>query len=280
MNNSDISNKRKILRFLKKIWILNFLRRIFKASKVPNRKYAQIVKWGIHSREDTNYTYHLTEINMKYLADFISVVTNADKRQVLSYFEEADQDKELQKSILDAVDQSAFKHVADREVRFGRRLGWYAFARIMKPKTIVETGVDKGLGAILLCAALLRNKEEGYPGKYYGTDINPEAGYMLTGKYKETGEILYGDSIESLSQLQTPIDLFINDSDHSKDYEYNEYQTIRKLMTSQTIILGDNSHQSDKLALFSNETGRKFLFFREEPLDHWHPGGGMGISYL
>ncbi len=280
MNYSDNSLKRKVLRFLKKIWVLNFLRRIFKASKVPNRKYAQILKWGIHSREDTNYTYHLTEINRGYLADFISVVTQADKKQILHYFSEAGQDEALQKTILQAVEQSAFKHVADQEVRFGRRLGWYAFARIMKPEIVVETGVDKGLGAVLLCAALLRNKEEGFPGKYYGTDINPAAGYMLTGKYKEVGTVLYGDSIESLSKLQTPIDLFINDSDHSKDYEYKEYKTIRNLMTDKTIILGDNSHQSDKLELFSNETGRKFLFFREEPLNHWHPGGGMGISFL
>jgi predicted O-methyltransferase YrrM len=159
-------------------------------------------------------------------------------------------------------------------------LGWYAFARILKPKIVVETGVDKGLGSVVLCAALLKNKEEGFPGKYYGTDINPNAGYLLNGKYKEVGEIKYGDSIETLKSFKKSIDLFINDSDHSIEYEYREYLTIKDKINDRTVILGDNSHCSDKLVLFSNETKRNFLFFSEEPLNHWYPGGGIGISFV
>ena len=84
---------------------------------------------------------------------------------------------------------------------FGRRLGWYAVARAMKPRVVVETGVERGHGALLLCAALLRNAAEGAPGRYYGTDINPSAGWLLAGRYAETGKILYGDSIASLGAL-------------------------------------------------------------------------------
>lgn len=270
---------RKVLRFLKKIWLLNFLRRIYRAGKLPLRKSVQILKWGIRSNEDTNYTYYLTPTNITYLAHTIAVVMGVSPAIVLEYIHEAREDKDLRESILTSIKHSNFKHTADREVRFGRRLGWYAVARILKPKTIVETGVDKGLGAVLLCAALLKNKAEGFPGRYYGTDINPEAGYMLAGKYKQTGEILYGDSIESLSRFTEPIELFINDSDHSVDYEYNEYKTIERLINERTIILGDNAHYTDKLALFSNKLNRKFLYFQEVPLDHWYPGGGIGISY-
>ena len=87
---------------------------------------------------------------------------------------------------------------------FGRRLGWYAVARAIKPRLIVETGVERGHGALLLCAALLRNGEEGAPGHYLGTDINPGAGYLLSGKYKAAGKILYGDSIMSLREISEP----------------------------------------------------------------------------
>ena len=93
--------------------------------------------------------------------------------------------------------KSPQKEYADLRVDFGRRLGWYAFARTMKPKIIVETGVDKGIGSVLLCSALLKNKEEGFEGRFFGTDINPEAGYLLNGKYAEVGKILYGDSINT-----------------------------------------------------------------------------------
>ena len=93
------------------------------------------------------------------------------------------------------------------------------------------------------------------------------------------GKILYGDSIQTLLQFNDKIDLFINDSDHSSEYEYREYMTIKDKMNAGGIILGDNSHDTDKLAIFSFETNRNFLFFSEEPRGHWYPGAGIGISY-
>ena len=270
---------KSILRFLKKIWVLNFIRRVFKATRVFNKKNIQIIKWAINSKEDTNFTYNISDTNILYLAHTISVVTETDYKTVLRYMEEAENDAELKDTIITATKDSPFGRYADLEVRFGRRLGWYAFVRVLKPKIVIETGVDKGLGSILICSALLKNKEEGFEGKYYGTDINLDAGYLLTGKYKEVGEILYGDSINTLSHFPKNIDIFINDSDHSADYEYQEYLAIKKIITDKTIILGDNSHCTNKLAIFSNETDRNFLFFQEVPKDHWYPGAGIGISF-
>ncbi len=271
---------RKILRFFKSIWIINFIRRIYNASKYFNYRYRQILKWGITSKEDTNYTYNLSPVNIHYLAKTISVVTGVDYPLILSYINEAENDTVLKNSIIESYKNSPLKKYADPEIRFGRRIGWYAFVRALKPEIIVETGVDKGLGSVLLCAALLKNKAEGFEGRYYGTDINPAAGYLLCGKYKEAGEILYGDSIKTLLQFTKNIDLFINDSDHSAEYEYKEYLTIKNLITDKTVILGDNAHCTDKLAVFSDETNRDFLFFNEVPINHWYPGAGIGISFI
>jgi len=49
--------------------------------------------------------------------------------------------------------------------------------------------------ACVLTSALLINSKEGHPGRYFGTEIRPEAGKLLSGKYKTVGEIIYGDSI-------------------------------------------------------------------------------------
>lgn len=239
----------------------------------------QIIKWSINSNEDTNYTFDLSPENVHYLAHTISVVTEKDYTLIVNYINEAESDLSLKATIINSIKNSPFKKYADLEVRFGKRLGWYAFARVLKPKIIIETGIDKGFGSILLCAALLRNKKEGFEGKYFGTDINPNAGYLLSGPYKNVGEILYGDSIESLSRFREKIDLFINDSDHSPEYEYQEYLTIKNKITDTSIILGDNSHCSNKLAIFSNEMNRNFLFFNEMPKNHWYPGAGIGISF-
>jgi hypothetical protein len=125
----------------------------------------------------------------------------------------------------------------------------------------------------------MRNGEEGSPGYYYGTDINPKAGYLLSTPYTKFGKILYGDSIESLQKLQDGIDVFINDSDHSAEYEQREYETVKAKLSPSAIILGDNAHTNDKLLKFSLATGRQFVFFQEKPLHHWYPGAGIGIAF-
>ena len=244
-----------------------------------NKKYIQILKWGVRSRETANYTYDLTERNILYLAQTISVITGVDSKKIIEYINEARNNEHLKEHIISATMKSPQKEYADLRVDFGKRLGSYAFARTMKPKIIVETGVDKGIGSVLLCSALLKNKEEGFEGRFFGIDINPEAGYLLNGKYADVGRILYGDSINTLSQFTEKIDLFITDSDHSADYEYREYLTIRDKISENAVLLGSYSYTSDKLSIFSYETKRNFLFFREEPKGHWYPGAGLGISF-
>ncbi|MCB9332287.1 MAG: class I SAM-dependent methyltransferase [Lewinellaceae bacterium] len=270
---------KSLLRALKKIWLFRFLRRIYLASTYFNHKYIQIIKWGFNSNETSNFTYKLTQSNLAYLSFTVSAVLNENYQTVRAYIDEAQNDTALREHILETTRNSSQRKFADEKILFGRRLGWYAFVRALKPKLVIETGVDKGLGSVLLCAALLKNAEEGFPGKYLGTDINPEAGYLLAGRYAEVGKILYGDSIESLSKIEEPIDLFINDSDHSISYEYREYEVIHKLLTARSIILSDNAHVSGSLADFSLKTGRHFLYFQEEPENHWYPGAGIGISF-
>lgn len=253
--------------------------RVLRASKYYNKRYLQIIRWGFISREGGNYTYDLTETNMIYLSQIVSITTGASITQVQHYIKEAKSDKVLEDHIKKETKRSSQSKYADLRVAFGRRLGWYAFVRALRPKVIIETGIDKGLGSVLLCSALLKNKAEGFDGKYYGTDINPHAGYLLKGQYSEVGKLLYGDSIETLKRFNQKIDLFINDSDHSAQYEKNEYYTVLSKLSPNAYILGDNSHVTDELVRFSIQAGRKFLFFKEEPLNHWYPGAGIGISF-
>jgi hypothetical protein len=139
--------------------------------------------------------------------------------------------------------------------------------------------VDKGLGACVLAAGLKRNAEEGFPGHYYGIDSNPKAGFLFSGEYKTFGEIVYGNSVECLKTLDVSIDLFINDSDHRRDYEAEEYRIIAPRLNDKSIVLGDNSHGCDALLEFALSSGRRFLFFQEKPSDHWYPGSGIGIAF-
>ena len=265
--------------------MINFLKNIYRklkrfsiASKYYNFKYLQIFNWLFNSKEDSNFTYSLNKTNLEYLAHTISIVTGSDFDICFKYLQEPYKNLELLKHIEFKIKNNA-NIVTDDRIEFGRRLGWYALIRIVKPKVIVETGVDKGLGSVLLCSALKLIKEEGFIGKYIGTDIDSGAGFFLDGVYKEFGNILYGDSIESLKILNEEIDFFINDSDHSSMYEEKEYETIKNKLSKNCIILADNAHVTDKLSNFSIINKRKFIFFKEVPQNHWYPGAGIGISY-
>lgn len=237
------------------------------------------IRWLFESREHTNYSYDLTAANKDYLGAFVCHITGRPFAEVRGYITELEQDTELISHVQKLTAASEQRYVADRQVRFSKRLGWYAFVRAMKPAVVVETGLDKGLGSCVIARALQRNAQEGVRGHYYGTDINPKAGYLFSGELAQFGTLLYGDSLESLRKLPGTIDLFINDSDHSADYECAEYELIKNKLSPTAVVLGDNAHATEELFKFSMKYGRGFLFFGEQPLGHWYPGGGIGASF-
>lgn len=259
--------------------LLNIPRRFWLALRYYWPQLKRIGWWTFSSREDTNFTYDLTSRNITYLAHTLATVCSCPIERAEQYLEEARKDAALSAHVRNQIKSSRFRYITDFCGLFGRRIGWYALVRLTRPKVVVETGVDKGHGAIIICAALRRNTADGFPGRYYGTDINSNAGFLFAAPYSTFGTILYGDSIESLQKLTEPIDLFINDSDHSSEYERREYEVVASKLSAGAVILGDNAHSNSELANFSRANSRCFLFFKEEPDNHWYPGAGIGISF-
>lgn len=238
-------------------------------------------RWLRDSQETTNFTYELTELNLQYLASFLAEVSGRSLQDAQAAIDELHGDDELRQHVQrkTAAAPAAIRATADPEARYARRVGWYALARLQKPRLVVETGVEKGLGACVLCAALRKNAAEGSPGRYLGTDINPDAGWLLDGPYAEHGRMLYGDSLESLRALEGPIDLFVNDSDHSLSYEAREYEAVAAKLSPAAVVLSDNAHMTPALWDFARATDRRFLFWAEWPDRHFYPGGGIGAAF-
>ena len=252
-------------------------RRRSAAMRYYDQRLRMIEEWAPKHTEESNFYYDITDRNKDYLAHTIAVVTSKNWAEVRSFIRELDEDQALRRHIVAALRE--IEPHAEIDVAYGRRCGWYAIARALKPAVLIETGVDLGVGSCILAAALLRNAKEGFPGCYFGTDNRPDAGQLFSGHYAAQGSILYGDSLDTLKAFTEPIDLFINDSDHSPEYEAREYDTIAAKLSPKAIMLGDNSHSTDCLSRFSTEQNRRFLFFKEEPKNHWYPGAGIGISY-
>ncbi|NER33267.1 MAG: class I SAM-dependent methyltransferase [Oscillatoria sp. SIO1A7] len=253
--------------------------RFYNAAKTYTSLPWQILKWTFTSKEWTNYTYDLQDLNQEHLIYFISQITNTEIIKVREYIAELENDEKLKEYIRETTLKSDRSFLSDTEARYGRRLGWYAFTRIKKPKVIVETGVDKGLGSVVLAAALMKNASEGFEGHIYGTDINPKAGYLLEKEpYNSYGTIIYGDSIETLKSFPHKIDIIITDSNHDPNYELKEYETIKDRLNPGCLVISDTAHHSNKLIEFAETMNWNFLYFQEAPKG-WFQGSGIGVAY-
>ena len=232
--------------------------------------------WRTQETELSNFYYALEDSNIGDLSSTLSVVLGVSINEIEGYIAEIQSDVALRAHFRNFL---AENKMGDSKAEYARRIGWYAIARSTKPKLIVESGVSDGLGSCILSLALMNNASEGKSGRYIGIDINSNSGKLYARPYRDFGELIFSDSHDALSMIDSSIDLFICDSNHDKNYEYEEYVRIISKLSLNGIILGDNSHASTSLRNFSVERGRKFIFFQEKPKDHWYPGGGIGISY-
>jgi len=231
------------------------------------------VLWLFRSKEFANFTYDLTPSNKEYLAWFIANVCDTSDGEIRDYFEELESNVGLKKYINDRLQQHRRGNEISREAFFGRRIGWYAIVRATKPKIVVETGTEKGLGSLVLAEALIKNKF----GSLITIDIEPSSGLLIGPEYGGVIERVIEDSLQVISRIDR-IDLFIHDSDHSAEHESREFKLLQSRLSADGIVLSDNSHVTTELAKWSQEHGRRFVYFSEQPLNHWYPGAGIGVS--
>ncbi|MEZ5405605.1 MAG: class I SAM-dependent methyltransferase [Verrucomicrobiia bacterium] len=238
-----------------------------------------IITWTFRSKEFYNFSYDLNPLNRQYYISFIASLCQQPYATIENYFLELEGDKSLQQFVIAHLQSSPDKYTMDLPPHWGKRLGWYALVRALKPKYIVETGVDKGLGSCVLAAALLHNQEEGHEGKLLGIDISPKAGQLFQSPYASVGKIVIGDSLETLKNLEESVDFFIHDSDHSESFEMAEYQAVAPKLAPNAILLTDNGYFTNTLLNFAKQNGRSYLYFQDRPFNHWWPGDGLGIAW-
>jgi len=236
------------------------------------RVLAESVRWLVLSREHTNFTYDLEPRNVEHLTWFVAAVADAPVGEIREYLAELEDDRALREHLERRAVMSPRRGLTDRRVRYGRRAGWYALVRALRPVHVVETGTDKGLGTCVLAAAMIKN--EG--GRVTTIDTSDAAGSLLGGVYAGVVDRLIGDSVALLPSLD-PVDLFIHDSLHTVEHEAAELEAAP--MTRGVVALSDNAHVTDVLAGWAARTSRHFLYFQERPRGHWYPGAGIGAAW-
>jgi Methyltransferase domain len=232
------------------------------------------VDWLVHGRETTNFTYDLDSLNRDQLCWFVSAVAGAEIGQVRAWMQELEDDTHLVEQLTKRMSSNPRRGICAKEPHWARRCGWYALVRAVQPDHVVETGTQLGLGSCAIAAALLRNGHGGLTT----IDIDPEAGYLISEPWASVIDRRIDDSIKVLAGLRD-VDMFIHDSLHTYDYETRELTAVEPSLRADAIILSDNAHESTALSDWAERSSRHYLFFKEQPHDHWWPGDGIGAAW-
>jgi hypothetical protein len=238
------------------------------------RVIGRSVEWLIQGRETTNFTYDLDALNRDQLCWFVSAVSGAPIGYVRAWIQELEEDNHLFDHLTRRLSSNPRRRICAKEPHWARRCGWYALVRATQPDRVVETGTHLGLGSCVIAAALLRNGH----GRLTTIDIDPEAGYLVGDPWATVVDRRTGSSIDIIAEL-TDVDMFLHDSLHTYEYESNELAAVESNLHAGAIILSDNAHESSALSDWAEQTDRHYLFFKEQPANHWWPGDGIGAAW-
>ena len=105
----------------------------------------------------------------------------------MGYVNEVMKDKQLKRHVekMSGEIMNPLRRMAKR-ILVGE-LGGMRLRGLRKLRLIVETGVDKGLGACVITAALMKNREEGLWRPLLWNGHKPKAGYLLSEHYNKLG---------------------------------------------------------------------------------------------
>ena len=227
------------------------------------------------NRETTNFTYDIA--NRESLAVFIDSALGLAAGSARRFIDELDDDRAIRQAIRRALGDRSDRN---RDMPFGRRLGWYAVIRAQHPKVVVETGVHDGLGSIAILRALDRNAAQGFDGRLISFDVNPRAGWLIPSSLRKRHDLVIGDSLAFMpsSVGDRTIDVFIHDSNHSFQHESSELELASAAAVAKTVFMSDNAHATTALRDFATEHGLQFSFWQEHPTRHFYPGAGIGLA--
>ena len=220
-----------------------------------------------------NFTYDLA--NEHELPAFVAGVTRSGAREAAAHMFELRTDHVL-RAELEA--QTRGRLDTKRRPEFGHRLAWYALARWLKPQLIVETGVQDGLGSMVLLRALERNSDEGAPGRLMSFDLLPGSGRLVSERYRANWELVIGSTFDTLpgALAGRSVGMFVHDSLNTYECEQFEFGVAMKHADARLLLISNRAAVGG-LRDVAKAHGLPYSEFHEQPL-HFYPGTPQGVA--
>jgi hypothetical protein len=148
----------------------------------------------------------------------------------------------------------------------------YVMLRIVKPSTVIETGVCSGFSSSFILYALSQNKS----GKLYSIDLpnqpgqeiagGREVGWLVPDDLRKDWELIIGSSKEKLPTLVKElkkIDVFYHDSDHSYGNMLFEFNAVWDSIKPDGLLISDDITDNKAFRDFSRLVlGRSVTLFK------------------
>ncbi|MCL4451720.1 MAG: class I SAM-dependent methyltransferase [Candidatus Thermoplasmatota archaeon] len=150
--------------------------------------------------------------------------------------------QEIRKYVSSKIGARQFWQVSEDELVF-----IYSITRSFRPQVVVETGVGPGTTSLAFISALEKFGGRLYSfdlGKKYGEEEKGEpVGFVVPQDMRRNWNLTFGDSKLTLGKGLAEIgrvDLFLHDSEHTKEHVLFELNTVLPYLSDRSLILIDN----------------------------------------
>lgn len=256
---------------------LRRLRWVHKARAVRRSGHQVRRHWQfvLASPEPDNYTFQIE--NEAELAAWVGEVARCDEAAARALVQEPARDDELARRLTSATAEHWLW--TKPAPPFGKRLGWYALARALRPRRVIEIGAHDGLGSLLLLRALELNDREGHPGTLVSFDVNPAAGWLV-GEHP-LWQLRIQSSDQGLTEVLSPtepVDMLVYDGWHTFEAEYADLRVAAEHLSPGGVLVSDDAQVTRALVRLCEERDFAYSEFQEVPLNHFYPGAMLAAG--
>ncbi len=234
-----------------------------------------VARYILFDPEVGDFSYELS--NEQELVDFLVRALGLDRPAIAGYLAELKGDEQLRREL---ARRTRWRIDMKRRIHLGQRVAWYAAARALKPRLVVETGIKHGLGSMVLLSALERNAREGSPGRLISFDTDPFSGWVVAERLRESWQPIFASTFDVLDSTLDghEVDLFICDTPPDYEIESFEMRAAMRHAARDIVLVAGNGDRTTALPELAAEMNGEYHHFVEQPRRHIYPGAGLGFA--
>lgn len=263
------------LRRLNRFRFFSKHRAFCRTGTTPRERPVLYLRYLLFDPELDNYTFELADEDE--FARAVAQAVDASLARIRELFEQLKEDARFNS---DVRSRTRGRLDVKRRPPLGRRLGWYALVRELRPRLVVECGVQDGIGSAVLLRALECNLEEGYPGRLMSFDAMPGAGWMVPDRMRQHWQLVtaYIDRATLDSVLAgEEVGVLIEDTAAGYDVERLSYEAALDHAADRLVLVSGSAQVSSALKDLADERSLPYWQVQGRPRAHFHPGIQTGL---